>query len=74
MSSERGRRVDWEHLFFLAIIAAFLVWYLWTSPVASPTFSNLILIAPVGAVAVGLAVYVVAAEFFGRAAVGGREL
>lgn len=69
MSSEGGRRVDWEHLFFLAGILAFLVWYLWTSTVASPTFSNLILIAPVGAVAGVLALYIGAAEIFGHTAV-----
>lgn len=69
MASEGKHRTDWEHLFFLAIILAFLVWYLWTAAVASPTFSNLILIAPVGAVAGILALYVGATEIFGHAAV-----
>ena len=69
MSSEGGRRADWEHLFFLTVVLAFLVWYLWTSTVASPTFSNLILIAPVGAVAGVLTLYVAATEIFGRAEV-----
>lgn len=69
MSSEGGRRTDWEHLFFLTVVLAFLVWYLWTSTVASPTFSNLILIAPVGAVAGVLTLYVAATEIFGRAEV-----
>ncbi len=69
MSGEGERRVDSEHLFFLAGILAFLVWYLWTSTVASPTFSNLILIGPVGAVAGLLAFYVGATEIFGHTAV-----
>jgi hypothetical protein len=69
MSSEGERRVDWEHLFFLAGILAFLVWYLWTSTIASPTFSNLILIAPVGAVAGAIALYVGATEIFGHSAI-----
>ena len=69
MPSERQHRTDWEHLFFLAVVSAFLVWYLWTATVASPTFSNLILIAPVGAVAFGLVFYVGSAEVFGRGAV-----
>jgi hypothetical protein len=69
MPSEREHRTDWEHIFFLAVILIFLVWYLWTAIVASPTFSNLILIAPVGAVAALLALYVGLAEVFGRTAV-----
>jgi hypothetical protein len=69
MSSEGERRVDWEHLSFLAAILAFLVWYLWTSTLASPTFSNLILIAPVGATAGLLALYVGATEIFGHSGV-----
>ncbi len=69
MSSERGHRTDWEHLFFLAIVLIFLVWYLWTATAASPTFSNLILIAPIGAVAGILALYIGAVEIFGHTAV-----
>lgn len=69
MSSEGEHRTDWEHLFFLAIVLAFLVWYLWTATAASPTFTNLILIAPVGAVAAILALYVALKEIFGHTAV-----
>lgn len=69
MSSAREHRTDREHLFFLVAVLAFLVWYLWTSTVASPTFSNLILIAPVGALAGLLALYIGATEIFGHAAV-----
>jgi len=69
MSNEGGHRTDWEHLFFVAFILAFLVWYLWTATAASPTFSNLILIAPVGALAGVLAMYAGAAELFGHTAV-----
>jgi hypothetical protein len=69
MPSERVHRTDWEHVFFLAAILAFLVWYLWTATVASPTFSNLILIAPVGAVAGILLLYVALTEIFGHGAV-----
>ncbi len=63
----RGRehRADREHLFFLALLLAFVAWYLWTAAAASPTFSNLILIAPVGAVAIGLLLYIAAAEITG---------
>jgi putative tricarboxylic transport membrane protein len=69
MSSEREHRTDWEHLVFLAIVLIFLVWYLWTATAASPTFSNLILIAPIGAVAGILALYIGAVETFGHTAV-----
>ena len=66
----RGRThaADREHLFFLALLLAFVVWYLWTSAAASPTFSNLILIAPVGAVAAGLLLYLAAVEIIGPCA------
>jgi len=77
MPSERRHRTDWEHIFFIAVILLFLAWYLWTATVASPTFSNLILIAPVGAIAAVLLLYVGAAEIFGHDAVvrasGGTE-
>jgi putative tricarboxylic transport membrane protein len=68
MASDDGHRTDWEHLFFLTVILLFLVWYLWTATVASPTFSNLILIAPVGALAGILVLYVGAAELSGHGA------
>jgi putative tricarboxylic transport membrane protein len=68
MPNEKTRSVDWEHFLFLAIMAAFLVWYLADATLASPTFSNLILVAPVGAVAVGLLIYVVVAELIGPGA------
>ena len=69
MPGEREHRTDWEHLLFLAAILLFLVWYLWTATAASPTFSNLILIAPVGAVAATLLMYIGATEILGRRAV-----
>ncbi len=40
----------------------FVVWYLWTATAASPTLSNLILIAPVGAAAIALLLYIAAVE------------
>jgi len=69
MQSERARVTDWEHLVFIAIMLAFVVWYLADATVASPTFSNLILIAPVGAVAAVLLLYVGSTEILGRNAV-----
>jgi drug/metabolite transporter (DMT)-like permease len=65
MSRERERVPDWEHLLFAALLLAFVAWYLWTATVASPTFSNLILIGPVGAVAASLLLYIGAGEIFG---------
>src|ERR1700744_5024115 len=73
MPNEKSRNVDWEHILFLAIMAAFLVWYLSDATLASPTFSNLILIAPVGAVAVGLLIYVAVSEFTGGPAAPAAE-
>lgn len=67
MARERGHIPDREHLCFLAILLGFVTWYLWTAAAASFTFSNLILIGPVGAVAVVLLLYVGATEFLGRA-------
>lgn len=69
MPDERQHRTDWEHVFFLAVILGFLVWYLWTATVASPTFSNLILIAPVGAAAGILLLYIGSTEIVGHKAV-----
>jgi putative tricarboxylic transport membrane protein len=66
MSREREHVPDWEHLLFAALLLAFIVWYLWTAAAASLTFSNLILIAPVGAVAAGLLLYIASVEIFGR--------
>ncbi len=66
MPSERQHATDWEHVFFLVTILAFLVWYLWDATAASPTFTNLILIAPVGALAVILALYIGSIEIFGH--------
>lgn len=66
MSREREHVPDWEHLLFAALLLAFIVWYLWTAAAASLTFSNLILIGPVGAVAAGLLLYIASIEIFGR--------
>lgn len=71
MSRERDRVPEWEHLIFAACLLAFVVWYIWTAAIASPTFSNLILIAPVGAAAGALLLYIGALEIFGRTEVGG---
>ena len=71
MARERERVPDWEHLLFAALLLAFVVWYLWTAAAASPTFSNLILIGPVGAVAAALLLYIGASEIFGRAEAAG---
>jgi hypothetical protein len=69
MSKEREHVPDWEHLVFAALLLAFIVWYLWTAATASLTFSNLILIGPVGAVAAALLLYIASVEIFGRTAV-----
>jgi putative tricarboxylic transport membrane protein len=69
MASEQPHVIDWEHVGFVAVILAFLAWYLADASVASPTFSNLILIAPVGAVAIVLAILIGALEIFGHRAV-----
>jgi hypothetical protein len=66
MPSERARGIDWEHIFFLAVLLTFLVWYLSDATIASPTFSNLILIAPIGAIAAVLVFYIGAIEIFGH--------
>lgn len=68
MSREREHVPDWEHLLFAALLLAFIVWYLWTAAVSSFTFSNLILIGPVGAVAAALLLYIGSVEIFGRTA------
>jgi hypothetical protein len=68
MPSDGKRAVDWEHIFFLAIVLTFLVWYLSDATMASPTFSNLILIAPIGAIAAVLVFYIGAIEIFGHRA------
>lgn len=68
MTDGRRHTLDWEHLFFLAVMLAFLVWYLSDAAIASPTFSNLILIGPVGAVAFILLLYVAATEVMGSKA------
>jgi len=55
----RGQKLpDWEHLLFLAMLLGFVTWYLSTSTIASATFSNLILIAPVSAGAILLLLYI----------------
>lgn len=66
MSRGRKRVLDWEHLLFAAFLLAFVVWYIWSAALASPSFSNLILIGPVGAVAGVLLVYIGLVEIFGR--------
>ncbi len=66
MPSERRHATDREHIVFLAALLAFVIWYLSDATAASPTFSNLILIAPVGALAILLALYIGAVEIFGH--------
>jgi putative tricarboxylic transport membrane protein len=66
MPREPKRVRDWEHVLFATMLLGFVVWYLATATAASPTFSNLMLIAPVGAVAIVLIVFIVLAEVFGR--------
>ncbi len=65
MASERQHATDWEHVGFLAALLAFIIWYLCDATLASPTFSNLILIAPVGAFAILCGVYIGAVEILG---------
>lgn len=71
MSRERERAPDWEHLLFAAFLLAFVVWYVWTAAAASPSFSNLILIGPVGAAAGALLLHIGAIEIFGRTEAAG---
>jgi hypothetical protein len=66
MPRERARAIDWEHLLFVAFMLTFVAWYLSTAAASSPTFSNLILIAPIGAVASALLLYAGFAEYVGR--------
>jgi hypothetical protein len=66
MPSERQHATDWEHIGFLAALLAFIVWYLYDATAASPTFSNLILVGPVAALAIVLALYIGAVEIFGQ--------
>ena len=69
MPGTQRRVIDWEHLAVVFAILAFLAWYLSDAALASPTFSNLILIAPVGACAAALALFVGAKEIFDRHAI-----
>ncbi len=66
MPSERQHATDWEHIGFLAALLAFIIWYLCDATLASPTFSNLILVAPVGGLAILLGIYIGIVEIFGR--------
>jgi hypothetical protein len=68
MQARRQHVPDWEHLVFLSAIVAFLIWYVWDATAASPTFSNLILIAPAAAAAFTLALYIATVEILGRGA------
>lgn len=58
MSRGRKHLPDWEHLLFLAALLGFVTWYLLTVTIASATFSNLILIAPVSAAAILLLLHI----------------
>lgn len=58
MPRGRAHLPDWEHLLFLAMLLAFVIWYFSTATIASATFSNLILIAPVSAAATLLLLYI----------------
>lgn len=62
MSDKEQHYIDWGHLGFLSAIIVFIVWFLWTSAAASLTFSNLILIGPVGLFAFLLSIYLAAIE------------
>jgi hypothetical protein len=69
MPGTERRVIDWEHLAVVLAILAFVAWYVAEATLASPTFSNLILIAPVGACAAALALFVGTREIFNRHAV-----
>lgn len=71
MSRERDRVPEWEHVLFAVFLFAFVVWYMWTAATASLTFSNLILIGPVGAAACALLLYIGFIDIFGRAEAAG---
>lgn len=71
MPRKRDRVPEWEHLLFVTFLLAFVVWYIWTAAAASPTFSNLILIGPIGAAAGALLIYIGAIEIFGQAEAAG---
>ncbi len=66
MPSERQHATDWEHVGFLTALLAFIIWYLCDATLASPTFSNLILVAPVGALAILCGLYIGAVEILGH--------
>ena len=58
MSRGRKHLPDWEHVLFVAMLLGFVTWYLSTATIASATFSNLILIAPVSAAAILLLLHI----------------
>jgi hypothetical protein len=68
MPGTERRVIDWEHLAVVLAILGFLAWYLSDAALASPTFSNLILIAPIGACAAALALFVGVTEILNRQA------
>jgi len=74
MSRGRKHLPDWEHLLFLATLLGFVIWYLSTVTVASATFSNLILVAPVSAAAILFLLYIGWKEFAGLSSDAPTEL
>lgn len=61
-------RVDWGHLAFLAVLAAAVAWYLLDAMSVSLSINNLMLVAPLAVLALGLCVFV-APQCFHRQAI-----
>jgi hypothetical protein len=60
--------VDWGHLIFLAVIAAAVLWYLLDAMSVSLNIHNLLLVAPLAVVALGLCAVIVPQCFRRRGA------
>ncbi len=60
MTPESDRASRYEHLGFVAVLGAFVGWYLWGSVAASPTFENLLLVGPVAVLGLVLVVFIIA--------------
>ncbi len=60
------RPADLEHLCILAVIAGWIAWFLRDAVRASPSIENLMLIAPVAVLALGLCLLLAATTVVGR--------
>ena len=60
------RPADLEHLCLLAVIAAWVAWFLQSAVRASPSIENLMLIAPAAALSLGLCLMLAITTIVGR--------